>query len=325
MLLPDLTAHRPQGTAPNNGPCGHGCGVPHPCSAGHWVPGRSKIQLGCTRAYTQTKLKWKGRKYSLGCQDFAPQLMLHLHLACLCKCVCRIQGNTFLYVLRRTLRFSQFQVVPALRVRGLGQAAAERRPRYRGGARAAGGLGKGTGTRVPMWTRRRVTGAHKALSLPPRHHLDWRRRVAGCGLWAKRYELSRRTRVSHAFLVTARRAGGQADLRRGPMAKVRPLATPAEEVSAVHSSRTLCSDSYAIRKSCTASGVHTKSLRYTLICNAPTYETLLHGDGTFSTSNVGGWRLAVGGWWRLAVGGAGWRLAVGGPWGLSLTKENLAS
>ena len=30
---------------------------------------------------------------------------------------------------------------------------------------------------------------------------------------------------------------------------------------------------------------------------------MLHGRGTFSTSNVGGWRLAVGGSWWLAVGG----------------------
>ena len=41
--------------------------------------------------------------------------------------------------------------------------------------------------------------------------------------------------------------------------------------------------------------------------------SLLHGHGTFSTSKVGGWRLAVGGGWR--------RLAVGGPWGLSLTTK----
>ena len=46
---------------------------------------------------------------------------------------------------------------------------------------------------------------------------------------------------------------------------------------------------------------------------------LLHGDGTFSTLKVGGWRLVVGGRWGLAVGGwrlvavgSGWRLAVGG-------------
>ena len=32
---------------------------------------------------------------------------------------------------------------------------------------------------------------------------------------------------------------------------------------------------------------------------------------------VGGWRLAVGGWWRFAMGGSR-PLAVGGPWGLSL-------
>ena len=42
--------------------------------------------------------------------------------------------------------------------------------------------------------------------------------------------------------------------------------------------------------------------------------SLLPGPRTFSTSKVGGWRLAVGG---------GWRLAVGGPWGLSLTKKKL--
>ena len=31
----------------------------------------------------------------------------------LCNCVCCIQGNTFLYVFRRMLRVSEFQVVPA--------------------------------------------------------------------------------------------------------------------------------------------------------------------------------------------------------------------
>ena len=50
--------------------------------------------------------------------------------------------------------------------------------------------------------------------------------------------------------------------------------------------------------------------------------SLLPCHGTFSTSKVGGWRLAVGGWlvgfgggWWLAVGGwgvDGWRLPVGG-------------
>ena len=42
--------------------------------------------------------------------------------------------------------------------------------------------------------------------------------------------------------------------------------------------------------------------------------SLLPGHGTFSTSKVGGWRLAViGGWWRLVVPVEGvWRLAVGG-------------
>ena len=50
--------------------------------------------------------------------------------------------------------------------------------------------------------------------------------------------------------------------------------------------------------------------------------SLPHGPGTFSTSKVGGWRLAVGGW-RLAVGGwrlagGGWRRLAAGPWGLSL-------
>ena len=34
--------------------------------------------------------------------------------------------------------------------------------------------------------------------------------------------------------------------------------------------------------------------------------SLLHVHGTFSTSKVGDWRLAVGGGWRLAVVG-GWR------------------
>ena len=74
--------------------------------------------------------------------------------------------------------------------------------------------------------------------------------------------------------------------------------------------------------------------------------SLLHGHGTFSTSKVGGWRLAVGGSWRrLVVGGwqlvvdgglavrGWWRLSVGfgGPWGLSLRavrskkKQNLVS
>ena len=47
---------------------------------------------------------------SWGFQDFALQLILYLHLAWLCC----IQGNTFFYVLRRTLRFSQFQVTPAM-------------------------------------------------------------------------------------------------------------------------------------------------------------------------------------------------------------------
>mmetsp|Transcript_65444 Transcript_65444/g.108882 ORF Transcript_65444/g.108882 Transcript_65444/m.108882 type:complete len:220 (-) Transcript_65444:1613-2272(-) len=45
--------------------------------------------------------------------------------------------------------------------------------------------------------------------------------------------------------------------------------------------------------------------------------SLLRGHGTFSTSKVGGWRLAVGGGW--------WRLAFGGCWGLSLIKKKLAS
>ena len=58
---------------------------------------------------------------------------------------------------------------------------------------------------------------------------------------------------------------------------------------------------------------------------------LLPGHGTFCTSKVGAWRLAVvggGRGWRLVVGG-GWRLAVGGPWGrssragLSKKKNNL--
>ena len=35
------------------------------------------------------------------------------HLAWLCNCVCCIQGNTFLYVFRRMLCVSEFQVVPA--------------------------------------------------------------------------------------------------------------------------------------------------------------------------------------------------------------------
>ena len=58
------------------------------------------------------------------------------------------------------------------------------------------------------------------------------------------------------------------------------------------------------------------------LCNANMSENsrgrrLLHGHGTFSTSNIGGWRqLAVGGWWWLAVGG-GWRLEVGGCWWLA--------
>ena len=42
--------------------------------------------------------------------------------------------------------------------------------------------------------------------------------------------------------------------------------------------------------------------------------SLLRGHGTFSTSNVGGWRLAVVGGWRLVVPG-------GRPQGLLLTKK----
>ena len=38
------------------------------------------------------------------------QLIVHLHLAWLCNCVCCTQGNTFLYVFRRRLRVSEFQV-----------------------------------------------------------------------------------------------------------------------------------------------------------------------------------------------------------------------
>ena len=45
--------------------------------------------------------------------------------------------------------------------------------------------------------------------------------------------------------------------------------------------------------------------------------SLLHGHGTFSTSKVDGWRLAVGGGWRLAVGG-GWWLAGVGAWRLAV-------
>ena len=52
-------------------------------------------------------------------------------------------------------------------------------------------------------------------------------------------------------------------------------------------------------------------------CEAP---SLLHGQGTFSTSKVGGRRLAVGGW-RLVVGG-GSRLAVGGGWWQLAIGEN---
>ena len=40
--------------------------------------------------------------------------------------------------------------------------------------------------------------------------------------------------------------------------------------------------------------------------------SMLHG--TFSTSKVGGWWLAVGGGWRLAAVGSGWQLAVGAWW-----------
>ena len=41
------------------------------------------------------------------------QLIVHLYLAWLCNCVYCIQGNTFLYVLRRMLRVSEFQVILA--------------------------------------------------------------------------------------------------------------------------------------------------------------------------------------------------------------------
>ena len=46
------------------------------------------------------------------------------------------------------------------------------------------------------------------------------------------------------------------------------------------------------------------------------------GHGTLSTSKIGGWRWAGGGWWRLAVGSwwlvavGGWRLALVGSWRL---------
>ena len=50
----------------------------------------------------------------VGFSEFCPTTdSLFAPLACLCKWVCCIQGNTFLYVLRRILRFPQFQVVPA--------------------------------------------------------------------------------------------------------------------------------------------------------------------------------------------------------------------
>ena len=52
---------------------------------------------------------------------------------------------------------------------------------------------------------------------------------------------------------------------------------------------------------------------------------LLPGHGSFSTSKVGGWRLAAVGAWRLVLGG-GWQLAVGGwrlvvPEGCPLPKK----
>ena len=66
-----------------------------------------------------------------------------------------------------------------------------------------------------------------------------------------------------------------------------------------------------------------KSSRNANIKERPRGRSLLHGHGTFSTSKVGGWRLAVGGWWGLAaicgwqlVVGGGWRLPVGGWWSL---------
>ena len=49
--------------------------------------------------------------------------------------------------------------------------------------------------------------------------------------------------------------------------------------------------------------------------------SLLHGHGTFSTSKVGGWRLAAVDGWRLAAGGC-WRLtAVGGWWSLQAVPK----
>ena len=66
------------------------------------------------------------------------------------------------------------------------------------------------------------------------------------------------------------------------------------------------------------------------LCNADINEqsrdTLLLGHGTFSTSKVGGWQLAVGddwwlevgSWWWLAAVGSGWWLAVGAWWGLAV-------
>ena len=54
-----------------------------------------------------------------------------------------------------------------------------------------------------------------------------------------------------------------------------------------------------------------KGLRNANVNECSRGRCLLHVPGTFSTSQVGSWKLVVGGWggWRLAVGG-GWQLAV---------------
>ena len=63
---------------------------------------------------------------------------------------------------------------------------------------------------------------------------------------------------------------------------------------------------------------HKKSLRKTNINERLQGRSLLAGHGTFFSSKVGGWRLAVDGGWRRLAAIGGWRLVVDGVWQLTV-------